>query len=184
MRFDVKLHTGSKSSDHTFELRPSLSNRANGGQVQFFLDGEVGEADWAEVSPGVYSILLNGRPYEARVTTQSSQPPLAAAQRNTYVISVGARDYLVEFRDPRLRRHAGAASALEGPQEILAPMPGKIVRILVAEAQEVGAGDGLLVIEAMKMQNEIRAPQAGRVDKIYISEGAGVETGCRLLRLV
>ncbi len=181
MRFDIKLHVSSKTSDHKFELWPALPHSANGGQVQFVLDGEAAEADWAEVSPGVYSVLLNGLSYEAQVSTPPGQP---AVRKNTYVITVRARDYLVEFRDSRLRRHASVPGALEGPEDILAPMPGKIVKILVTESQKVGYGDGLVVIEAMKMQNELRATRAGQVDKIYVSEGAGVETGCRLLRLV
>jgi biotin carboxyl carrier protein len=63
-------------------------------------------------------------------------------------------------------------------------MPGKIVKILVLENQQVGEGQGLLVIEAMKMQNELRAPRPGRVEKVYVLEGSGVEAGFKLLRLV
>ncbi len=63
-------------------------------------------------------------------------------------------------------------------------MPGKIVKMLVADGQQVTGGQGLLVIEAMKMQNELRAPRAGRVEKIYVREGTGVESGFKLLRLV
>ena len=63
-------------------------------------------------------------------------------------------------------------------------MPGKIVKILVTEGQEVQRDQGLLVIEAMKMQNELRAPRAGRIDRIYMAEGRGVESGARLLRLI
>jgi biotin carboxyl carrier protein len=62
-------------------------------------------------------------------------------------------------------------------------MPGKIVKTLVTEGQEVQHNQGLLVIEAMKMQNELRAPRAGRVERVYTAEGQGVETGTRLLRL-
>ena len=61
--------------------------------------------------------------------------------------------------------------------------PGRIVKVLVAENQDVRADEGLLIIEAMKMQNELRAPRAGRVERIYVAEGAGVETGLKLLRL-
>jgi biotin carboxyl carrier protein len=63
-------------------------------------------------------------------------------------------------------------------------MPGKVVKVLVHENQEVMRDQGLLVIEAMKMQNELRAPRPGRVERIYVLEGRGVETGARLLRLV
>jgi pyruvate carboxylase subunit B len=63
-------------------------------------------------------------------------------------------------------------------------MPGRIVKILVSEGQEVRGNQGLLVIEAMKMQNELRAPRAGRVERVYLAEGRGVEAGARLVRLV
>jgi biotin carboxyl carrier protein len=90
----------------------------------------------------------------------------------------------VELRDPRRWRRTGSSIELEGPQEIVAPMPGKVAKILVTEGEEVKSGEGLLVIEAMKMQNELRAPRAGRVERVYTAEGRGVESGARLLRLV
>ena len=99
------------------------------------------------------------------------------------MVTVGLRNYLVEIRDPRRWKRDGSGVQEQGPQEIVAPMPGKIVRVLVSENQEVTGGQGLLVIEAMKMQNEIRAPRAGRVERIYAQEGTGVEAGFRLLRL-
>ena len=63
-------------------------------------------------------------------------------------------------------------------------MPGKVVKILVAEGQDVTRDQGLLVMEAMKMQNEMRAPRDGRIERVYVQEGAGVESRARLLRLV
>jgi biotin carboxyl carrier protein len=101
-----------------------------------------------------------------------------------YLVTVGLRHYLVEIRDPRRWRRDGAGVREKGPQEIVAPMPGKIVKVLVSENQEVVRDQGLLVIEAMKMQNEIRAPRAGRVERIYAQEETGVEAGFRLLRIV
>ena len=62
-------------------------------------------------------------------------------------------------------------------------MPGKIVRVLVGADQEVAQDQGLVVIEAMKMQNELRAPRAGRITQVHIKEGIGIEAGARLLRL-
>ena len=100
------------------------------------------------------------------------------------MVTVGSRHYLVEVRDPRRWRRDGAGVREKGPQEIVAPMPGKIVKVLVSENQEIARGQGLLVIEAMKMQNEIRAHRAGRVERIYAQEGTGVEAGFRLLRIV
>ena len=75
------------------------------------------------------------------------------------------------------RRPAG------GPARVQAPMPGKLVRVLVSAGQEVGAGQGLVVMEAMKMENEIRAPRAGRVKEAPVREGQAVEMGALLVLL-
>jgi biotin carboxyl carrier protein len=72
------------------------------------------------------------------------------------------------------------ATAAAGPQRVTAPMPGKVVKVLVSPGDEVEARQGLVVIEAMKMENELRAPRAGRVREVHVKEGAPVESG-RLL---
>jgi biotin carboxyl carrier protein len=149
--------------------------------LRFFFDGETLHADGEEISPGVYSILIDGRSYEAQVSKRAGD---AEGYLSPYVVAVGLRHYLVEIHDPRRWRRDGAGVQEKGPQEIVAPMPGKIVRVLVSENQEVVRDQGLLVIEAMKMQNEIRAPRAGRVERVYAQEETGVEAGFRLLRLV
>jgi biotin carboxyl carrier protein len=174
MKLDIKLRTGSVARDHQIELSPAPE-----GHLQFVLDGEPSEADWAEIKPGVFSIIVGGRSYESRLTSRSD----SRAGTTAYDISVGVRQYHVEVSDPRRRKHSGAEGLHDGPQEILAPMPGKIARVLVVEDQEVALGEGILVIEAMKMQNELRAPRSGRIEKIYVVEGVGVETGFKLVRL-
>ena len=90
---------------------------------------------------------------------------------------VDGREYQAEVTDPRSwRRARGAGVELEGRQQLIAPMPGKIVRVLTTVGQQVSAGEGLLVIEAMKMQNEIRAPKSGTVEKLA-REGQTVNAG-------
>ncbi|MGB7601077.1 MAG: biotin/lipoyl-containing protein, partial [Candidatus Sulfotelmatobacter sp.] len=64
-----------------------------------------------------------------------------------------------------------------GPKNIVAPMPGKVVRLLVREGDEVEMGAGVAVVEAMKMQNEIKSPKKGTVQKILVTEGAAVNAG-------
>ncbi|HWQ03049.1 MAG TPA: biotin/lipoyl-containing protein, partial [Candidatus Nitrosotenuis sp.] len=71
----------------------------------------------------------------------------------------------------------GGALEAEGRQEILAPMPGKVVRVLVKSGDAVEAGHGLLVVEAMKMQNEIKSPKSGKVERVLVSEGQNVNAG-------
>jgi len=181
MKFGIKLRVGSGTTEHRLEFRTGAANHASGGQLQFSLDGEteIRSADWVEIAPGAYSILLDGRSYEAWVSVS----PTAAGSRE-FSVTVGTHRYRVELQDPRERRHGGVAGAQQGPQEILAPMPGKIVKVLVDENQQVAAGEGLVVIEAMKMQNELRAPRPGRVEKVYVAAGVGVETGTKLVRVV
>jgi biotin carboxyl carrier protein len=65
----------------------------------------------------------------------------------------------------------------QGPKKLTAPMPGKIVRVLVSQGSEIEAGAGVLVVEAMKMQNEIKSPKKGTIQKILVSEGAAVNAG-------
>jgi biotin carboxyl carrier protein len=72
---------------------------------------------------------------------------------------------------------------MEGKQQIPAPMPGKVVRILVSAGETVEANQGLVVVEAMKMQNEIRAPKSGTIERIFIREGQAVAAGEALVTI-
>ncbi|HLY62594.1 MAG TPA: biotin/lipoyl-containing protein [Terriglobia bacterium] len=180
MKLEIKLHSDSGSHDHQIELNPAEVRQSAAGRIEFVVDGASREADWVEISPGIYSILIDGRSFELHVTGRPGEP---GGQASAYDVTCGSRQYQLEISDPRRRRHSGPDGIHDGLQEILAPMPGKIVKILVAENQEVVQGQGLLVIEAMKMQNELRAPRAGRVERVYVKELAGVETGFKLLRL-
>jgi biotin carboxyl carrier protein len=178
MKFNGRLHRGSKTSEHEVEL---VAQDGTSGSRRFRVDTQSEEAYCEEITPGVYSLLLNGRSYEAFVSRQDGEAPGPAG---SFVIIVGLRRFVVELHDPRRWRRTGSALEAEGPQEIAAPMPGKIAKVLVIEGQEVSRGQGLMVIEAMKMQNELRAPRAGRIDRVYVTEGLGVESQARLLRLV
>ncbi len=131
-----------------------------------------GSAAAAEVQPGIYSILRDGRSYELR---------MAEGVDGSLEVYVNGRQYIARVRDPRRRARRKGGLLLDGPQDIVAPMPGKIVRLLVAAGETVDAGQGLIVVEAMKMQNEIKSPKAGRVVKIAVREGAAVNSGQTML---
>ncbi len=139
----------------------------NGGPCDFIFDSHAAQADVREVEPGVYSVLIGGRSYEVKL-----EPAV-----DGYYAGVNGRRYAVRVRDPRrlARRRGGFGAA--GRQKVTSPMPGKVVRMLVAEGNEVEAGQGLVVVEAMKMQNEIRSPKAGRVVGVLVKEGAAVTGG-------
>jgi biotin carboxyl carrier protein len=132
------------------------------------IGGRAVEADAVEVSPSVYSIRIGGQSFEVRVE------PWANALR----ISTGGREYVVAVRDPRKwERNQGAATSAEGRQSVIAPMPGKIVRVLVKKGETVKAGQGIAVVEAMKMQNEVRSPKAGVIERLQVEEGRAVNAG-------
>ncbi|HEY1424161.1 MAG TPA: biotin/lipoyl-containing protein [Candidatus Acidoferrum sp.] len=133
------------------------------------LDGKELEADVVEVAPHTFSVLLNGESHQIRVAPRAD---------GTLTLHTGLAEYPAEVSDPRIwrgRRH-GALEA-EGRQQITAPMPGKVVRLLVSEGDQVQAGQGLLVVEAMKMQNEIRSPKNGKVEKLLAKENQAVNAG-------
>lgn len=144
-----------------------LERDANAWRIS--LDDQVVDADAVEIAPNIFSILLGGKSYEIHVT-----PTPAGA----LTLQTGRHEFTAEVTDPRAwrgRRH-GALEA-EGRQQILAPMPGKIVRVLVQTGEKVQAGQGLLVVEAMKMQNEIRSPKSGTVERLLVKEGQPVNAG-------
>ncbi|HEV2425902.1 MAG TPA: biotin/lipoyl-containing protein [Terriglobia bacterium] len=174
----VKLGSGPTASEHEIEIG-SRANGADAGETQCRLDSEAPMAtNWVRVAPNCYSILLGSRSYDAHVT-----PAAGAVTQREYTVRVGSESFHVEIVDPRAWQGRGGLGGAHGPQEINAPMPGKVVKLLVAEGDEVGDGQGLLVIEAMKMQNELKSPRPGRVERIYAAEGAGVESGAPLVRL-
>ncbi|MFZ0817200.1 MAG: biotin/lipoyl-containing protein, partial [Candidatus Sulfotelmatobacter sp.] len=117
--------------------------------------------------PDVLSLRIGNRAYEVK----------SERVANDLYVWVGSRRFVVEVRDPRSLRGRGRAGDDHGPRKIVAPMPGKVVRLLASEGDEVGAGAGVAVVEAMKMQNEIKSPKKGTIKKISVSEGAAVNAG-------
>jgi biotin carboxyl carrier protein len=99
------------------------------------------------------------------------------------IVYVSGRAVPVSIVDPReqLTRRRPAASAEAGPRSIVSPMPGRIVKVLVRDGDTVVAQQGLIVVEAMKMENELRAPRAGRVTSVKVGEGTSVERGAVLI---
>jgi len=132
------------------------------------IDGNACEADAVEVAPHTFSILLDGKSYELRVTPQPD---------GSLKIQSAHAELSAQVLDPREWRGRHGALEVQGRQQVVAPMPGKIVRILVQAGEAVEAGQGLVVVEAMKMQNEIRSPKSGKVEKIVAKEGETVNAG-------
>ncbi|HWF11662.1 MAG TPA: biotin/lipoyl-containing protein [Bryobacteraceae bacterium] len=127
---------------------------------------EASDADVVEVEPGVYSILANGASFEARVGANE--------------VTIAGQTLTFEIDDPRRWKGAKQAAGSHGRMSLTAAMPGKIVRMLVAVGDEVVAGQGIMVVEAMKMQNELKTPRDGRVTAIEVSENESVNAGAML----
>ena len=131
------------------------------------LDGRDVEVDAVLARRDVLSLRIGNRAYEVKCERVGS---------DTH-IWVGSLRYSAEVRDPRSLRGRVRAADEHGPKKLTAPMPGKVVRILVAQGDEVDAGAGVLVVEAMKMQNEVKSPKKGIIQKIQVQEGAAVNAG-------
>jgi biotin carboxyl carrier protein len=160
MKYEVRI----SGKTHVVELERS----ENGWQAK--IDGESGaSADVTEIGANIFSVLLSGQSHDIYVTPS----PDGQLQLQT-----DGFEFTAEVVDPRSwrgRRHGGVEA--EGRQQIAAPMPGKVVRVLVKEGDAVEAGQGLLVVEAMKMQNEIRSPRSGTVECFLVEEGQAVNAG-------
>jgi len=146
----------------------SIDVTRNKNRIRVEMGGRIIEGDAVEVAAGTYSILIGGHSYEVRVE------PAHGGLR----VHAGAREFSIQIEDPRAwRRRRGGALEAEGRQEVVAPMPGKVVRVLAKQGDEVEAGQGLFVVEAMKMQNEIRSPKKGSLERLLVTEGQVVNAG-------
>jgi biotin carboxyl carrier protein len=163
MKFDIHLSGASGKQSRTVELERD----ADGWRIT--LDGQPIQANAVQIAPNVFSILIAGQSHEIRIAQTAAGKLTLQAGSNEFSAEV------LDLRAWRGRRH-GAIEA-EGRQEIVAPMPGKIIRLLVDAGAKVEAGQGLIVVEAMKMQNEIRSPKSGTVERIFAKEGQPVNAG-------
>ena len=102
-----------------------------------------------------------------------------------YQVTVNGVSFEIALRDPKqLRYQTGTGEDSAGPASVRSPMPGKLVKLLVAEGDPVKEGQGVAVVEAMKMQNELRASKSGSVEKLCVVEGQAVNAGESLLTIV
>ena len=131
------------------------------------IDGRDVEVDAVLARANVLSLRIGNKAYEVKCERVGA---------DTH-IWVGSRRFAADVRDPRSLRGRVRATDDHGPKKLSAPMPGKVVRILLRQGAEVEAGAGVLVVEAMKMQNEVKSPKKGTIQKILVTEGAAVNAG-------
>ncbi len=165
----MKLRAETGGVDHSLELR------RDGARVVATIDDRQYELEAHNVEPGVYLLHLAGRVYECRARTLDTASGVSE-------VHVGQQEFEVKLTDPRRLSHAAIAGTLAaGRAAVIAPMPGRVVRILVEVGAEVEAGAGLIVVEAMKMQNELKSPKAGIVTAVNVETGAAVNAGDTLV---
>lgn len=136
------------------------------------VDGNEFLVDGKRTGHSNYSLIVDNRSFEVDVDVSEDE----------YRVLVDGRNYHIQLVDERRLRLGGFQSGiqLEGRQEISVPMPGKVIAVLVAEGDRVEKGQGVVIVEAMKMENEVRCPIAGEVKEIRVKAGDAIEAGAIL----
>ncbi len=141
----------------------SIEFEERDGRVKAEIDERAYDLEVVRPEPGAYLIFDGDRVFETRVWSTDG----------LLRVEIGNRTFSANIID-RKQRRASAEHDDEGCRHLIAPMPGKVVRVLLNSGDEVKAGEGVVVVEAMKMQNEVKSPKAGRIVEIRVTEGATV----------
>jgi len=158
----MKLRVEVDGKSHVLEL----------GGSEYNFDDSNGTASIEQIKPGVFSVLLGTQSFRVNIAEQGDKFEVVNSDGVTRLLSIA---------DTRDRIGPADASASKGPAVIRAQMPGKIIKLLVEVGAAVEAGQGLIVVEAMKMQNEVKAPKGGVVTKILTAADATVVAGETLI---
>jgi biotin carboxyl carrier protein len=143
------------------------------GLVHANVDNRKYELTVVHPEAGVYLLFVGASVYEARVSE---------LQEDFFSVEVGCRTFSARFIDRKHRRSSVEGSEA-GQQLLTAPMPGKVIRVLVRRGDQVEAGQGVLIVEAMKMQNEVKSPKSGQLLELKVGEGDTV-TANQILAIV
>lgn len=149
------------------EREQELTVQTDGGRVRAEVDGRVYDLELREPEPGCYLFFRDAEVHECRVTKL----------HESFDVSLHERNYVVTIVDPKRLRSGSDSDHHHGLAEIMAPMPGKVVRVQIETGATVEKGAGIVVVEAMKMQNEMKSPRAGVVVSINVKPGDTVNAG-------
>jgi biotin carboxyl carrier protein len=170
----VALLDGGKREERLEVQRLSGPSAGSGqGLFEVRLRGRVHVVDAFGHDHGTLSLIVDTASYSAMLDWRSGTKVNVRLRHSTFPLEV------LDERKLRLRRAAGRFAA-EGRQAVASPMPGKVVKVLVREGDEVKAGQGLVVVEAMKMENELKSPKDGKVVEVLAVEGQAVEANAKL----
>jgi acetyl/propionyl-CoA carboxylase alpha subunit len=163
----MKYHAMVRGEDRVVEVTKIESG------YRVVIDGRALDVDAVHLQGASLSLLAG---------TRSARCDVQAGKDGKVAVFIGETVHELEVLDERRMRMRGTGGkfSAEGPQRIDSPMPGKVVRVLVKLGDEVTEGQGLIVVEAMKMENELKSPKAGKVTELLAVEGAAVESGAKL----
>ncbi|MGQ0793897.1 MAG: biotin/lipoyl-containing protein [Deltaproteobacteria bacterium] len=153
-----------------FQDRAYRINFEEGKTAEVEIEGEKLAVEFQKIDERLYSILIDNQSFNVSVLKKGNK------------LSVFLDGDLFEFEAVSEReRLSGAGAAMSGAQQIKAPMPSRVVKILKSEGDEVKEGEGVIVVEAMKMESELKSPINGKIKEIRAKEGIAVESGTVLL---
>jgi biotin carboxyl carrier protein len=156
-------------------------SRKGGGRYRVLLDGREQQVDVRRDGASIL-LALGDRSIEAVVVQEAAadRGPGGAAEDRVFGVIISGHHYPVALADPLRGAGPAAAPRRDGPVQVRASMPGRIAALLAREGDAVREGQGVVVIEAMKMENELPAPRAGRVTSLRVRPGEAVEAGAPL----
>jgi biotin carboxyl carrier protein len=154
----VKFETLIRGREGTLEIEGSRFTYHSAGSTA------AGSFSIEPLEAGCYCVVINGRSYRV-------------SRNRAGELDINGLSCTVEVFDPRALRARGRGHSAQGRQSVAASMPGKVIRVLVSAGDKVEAGQGLVVVEAMKMQNEMKSPKAGRIVEVKTKTGAAVAAG-------
>ena len=143
------------------------------GRWRFLIDGRERVVDSRQTGAGTFSLLIDNASAEVSVVTRGED----------FAVTIDGRTHRLRLLDERRARRQAAAGGREGGREVRSAMPGKVVAVLVAQGAAVEQGQGILVVEAMKMENEVKSAGPGVVKEVLVQPGQAVEAGEVLARL-
>jgi len=157
---------------YTFKLNDQvykITLEENEGQIEVEIDGEKLPVDYRKIEDNLYSIILGGQSLTLGVFKKGKK------------IQVFFDGDLYDLESISEREQRKSSLAASGVQEIKAPMPSRVVKVLKSEGDEVSRDEGVVVIEAMKMESELKSPIAGKVRNVMAKEGDAIEAGTVLM---
>lgn len=169
MTFEIEASTGTRVVDIT----------GMQGRYRAVVDGRAWAVDAARIG-GSWSLLVGARSYDVTIVEQGAGDLIVHVNGRAVPVSVPALDWRRRAGRRRRRDEQGAETS-SGPHRVVAPMPGRIVKLLVKPGDLVAARQGLVVVEAMKMENELRSARAGTVREVRVAQGASVEANTVLV---